>query len=79
MSTNEPSPVRPGYQTSEFWTTLLSQVVVLLGVLQVLRPGDVNTLQDALGQCVVGASLFLSNAWVVVNYVRSRTALKQGV
>jgi hypothetical protein len=68
---------KPGYRTSEFWATALSQLLALLALLGVVRRDDLATLQDALGQCAAAAAVFLTNAWVVVQYIRSRTLLKQ--
>ena len=39
--------------------------------------GDLPTLQDAVGKCLAPAAVFVTNAWVVVRYVQSRTRLKQ--
>lgn len=75
---SELNPARPGYQTTEFWTTATSQVLVLLGVLRLVPTQDVPTLQEAVAQAIIAISLFLTNAWVVVRYIQSRTALKQG-
>lgn len=71
------NPPAPGYRTTEFWTTIFTQLLAFLGVLRVIPTTDVPTLQDAVTQCVLAATLFISNAWVVVRYIQSRTALKQ--
>ena len=67
---------KPGFQTSEFWATALSQLLALLALVGLIGRGDLATLQDAVGKCVAAAALFAANAWVVVQYIRSRTHLK---
>ncbi len=68
---------KPGYKTSEFWATLAGQLLTLLALAGLIAPGDLGSLQDAVGKCITAAALFLTNAWVVVSYIRSRTQLKQ--
>lgn len=67
---------KPGWKTTEFYVALISQAVALLVVLGFLSDQDARTLEAALTQCVTAVFLFLGNAWVVVNYVRGRVALK---
>jgi hypothetical protein len=76
---SQTDPLKPGYQTTEFWMAATSQILVLFGVLRVLPTQDVAVLQDAVAQCVLAVSLFLSNAWVVVRYIQGRTTLKQTI
>jgi hypothetical protein len=68
--------MRPGYRTTEFWTTLISQGLALLTIVGLLTAKEASTLQDALGQCVAAVFLFLTNGWVVVRYIQARVAVK---
>lgn len=67
---------RPGIRTTEFWATLISQLLALMALAGVVNAADAATLSDALVKCVGAAGVFLANAWVVVRYIQSRTALK---
>jgi hypothetical protein len=68
---------KPGFQTTEFWATLASQLLALLALAGLIGAGDLAPLQDAVGKCVAAAAVFATNAWVVVRYVQRRTHLKQ--
>jgi hypothetical protein len=67
---------KPGYQTTEWWTTLTSQVLALLVVLHVLTARDASTLQDSITTIIGAAFLLFSNAWIVVRYIQGRVHLK---
>src|SRR3989440_12781344 len=71
-------PTRPGYQTTEFWTAFTGQLLALLTILGILQGPEAVTLQAAVSKCVAATCMLLSNAWVVVRYIPSRTALNQG-
>jgi hypothetical protein len=70
---------RPGIKTTEFWAAAVSQLLALLALMGLIERADVGPLQDAIGKCVAAAAVFAANAWVVVQYIRSRTHLKQPV
>lgn len=70
--------MKPGYQTTEFWVTLLSQALSVLVLLRVITPQDETTLGSALGNAVAAIFALLASAKVVGDYLRSRTSLKQG-
>jgi hypothetical protein len=42
----------------------------------VINAGDQAQLEDAFSKCVAGVALVLSNAWIIVTYIRGRTSLK---
>ncbi|MFO0809068.1 MAG: hypothetical protein U0746_10625 [Gemmataceae bacterium] len=69
--------IRSGFRTSEFWTTAASQLLALLALIGLVKSDDVPGLQDAMAKCIAAAFVFAANAWVVIEYVRSRTFLKQ--
>jgi hypothetical protein len=69
---------KPGWRTSEFWTTLISQALALLTLTGLVTSRDADTLQGALGQCVAAVFLLLANGWVVVRYIQARVAVKTG-
>jgi hypothetical protein len=68
---------RSGIKTTEFWATALSQLLTLLALVGLVGQADLAGLQDALGKCVAAAAVFVTNAWIVVRYIQSRTHLKQ--
>ena len=69
--------IKPGWQTSEFWTTLIGQSLSLLTIMGVVHVSDAATLQDAASKCVAAIFVIAANALVVISYIRSRTMLKQ--
>ena len=67
--------MKPAWQTTEFWTSLIAQIVGIL----VLTGGIASTDADhikTLGQEVVGGIIALVS---LLQYVKSRTVLKQTV
>jgi hypothetical protein len=71
------NPLRPGWQTSEFWIVLVNQMLALLVLAGVLAPADRDQLGPALGNVVVAVFTLLGSAAVVWKYIHARTALKQ--
>lgn len=69
---------KAGYRTTEFATVLASLVVTVLVLAGVVQAGDEPRLQDALVQIVLAIGSLLSNAAIIVAYIRSRTELKRG-
>jgi hypothetical protein len=69
---------KPGWQTTEWWTTTISQLLALLTVFGILAPTDAHTLEGALAKIVAAAFLLATNAWIVVHYIKGRVALKMG-
>jgi hypothetical protein len=68
---------RSGIKTTEFWTTAVSQLLTVLALVGLIGQTDLPGLQDALGKCVAAAAVFVTNAWVIVRYIQSRTQVKQ--
>lgn len=69
---------KAGYRTTEFATVLASLVVTVLVLAGVVDAGDEARLQDALVEIVLAIGSLLSNAAIIVAYIRSRTELKRG-
>ena len=69
-------PKRSGIFTTEFWTTLVAQVLPVLVTTGVIGPGDVSTLEGATTKVVTSVGAMLAGAWVIVRYIQSRTELK---
>lgn len=69
--------MKSGYRTTEFATvvaTLLVSVLVLCGA---IGPGEEEEARGMIEELVLAVGTLLTNAAVVVSYVRSRTALKR--
>lgn len=69
----------PGYKTSELWATVGTVVSTLLtaGVVAgFITPVDAKTLTDAVGAAITAGAAFATNAYVIVQYISHRTALK---
>lgn len=81
--TDVPAPeVKPGYITTEFWTTLaalVGNVIVVLTVLGRISPEQAKQLSSAFTDLYTTIPLLLTNAWMLWHYVSSRTSLKQTV
>jgi hypothetical protein len=69
---------KPGWKTTEWWTTSISQLLALLTVFGVLTPTDAHSLEEALAKIVAATFLLATNAWIVVQYIKGRVALKMG-
>jgi len=69
---------KPGWKTTEWWTTSISQLMALLTVFGVLTPTDAHSLEEALAKIVAATFLLATNAWIVVQYIKGRVALKIG-
>ena len=70
--------LKPGWKTTEFWSTLLAQVFAILALLGLVNGKEAATLQESANQVVAALVLFLTNAGVVVYYVNTRFHLKGG-
>jgi len=68
--------MKPGWQTTEFWTTILAQVLALAALLGLITSSDSALLGDALGKCVTAVVMLLANASLVGKYVQGRLDLK---
>lgn len=64
--------LKPGYKTSEFWVTMVAQVVGLLTAMGVVSPAHTSDLSMAINT-VIGALLALLPAMA---YIFNRTWLK---
>jgi hypothetical protein len=67
----------PGYQTTEFWLTLVTKLVALAVTLGVLTAAQGEAWQTALGQLIMGAFAVASIVGLAKQYRIERTTLKQ--
>lgn len=76
----DPTPVKPGYLTTEFWTTLatfVGNLIVVLTVLGRLSPEQAKKLTESANVLWTVLPVLLANAWMLWNYVTNRTVIKQ--
>lgn len=69
--------MKPGYKTSEFYLTIIAQVLSLLAVVGVINAGDVQPMYQVIGEMIAAGVVVLAGAWQVVSYIKSRTELKK--
>lgn len=70
--------MKAGYRTTEFAAVLASLVVTVLVLAGVVNAEEEAEVHDALVQIVLAVGSLLSNAAIIVAYIRSRTMLKTG-
>jgi len=73
-----PTPLKPGWKTTEFWSTVFAQVFAVLALLGLVNGQEAATLQESANQMVAALVLFLTHAGVVLYYVKTRFHLKGG-
>jgi len=73
---SEPDLVKPGYETSEFWITLVATIVpnliTLLTIFKVVPNEIASTLSTALVAVIGGIITII----VAIRYIQSRTEVK---
>ena len=80
MSPLPPSlPLRPGWQSSEFYATVVSQLLSLLVIGGVITTNDRVTVEGAAVTGIAALIALISSAKIVCNYIASRSQLKQQV
>lgn len=70
------SDTQKGWKTSEFWATLLKLCIAVGITLGVISAADATKLEGALTNVITAVFMFLANAYVVAEYVKSRTTVK---
>lgn len=68
--------MKPGWQSSEFWITLLGQLLTLLVLTGTVSIGDKDKLETAVTNMVTAIFTIISSGVIVVRYIRSRSELK---
>ena len=70
--------LKPGWKTTEFWSTVFAQVFAVLALLGLVNARETATLQDAANHVAEALVLFGANAAVVLYYIKTRFHLKGG-
>jgi len=78
---NEPtpsSPVKPGWQTTEFYQTLIVQGLAILTIFGVVSPADAGGIGGTLASMVQNCVAIIIAGGTVVHYITSRANAKAG-
>lgn len=71
------SPVKPGWQTTEFWQTIIVQGLAFATIVGVVSPADSAGLGSGLASMVQNVVALLIAGGTVVQYISSRTKVKE--
>lgn len=69
-------PLRPGWQTTEAWLTLLGVVMSALVAFHVTSSADAASLTDSISKIITSLFAIIASASMVIHYVEGRVALK---
>ena len=72
--------VKPGILTTEFWITLISQIIGLLVITGKLKPDEGQAVVDGLNMIVKGVVDLIAALYMIytaVTYIRGRIHLKE--
>lgn len=68
--------MKPGWKTTEFWMTLLTQLVGLLVILGVISTQDRASIEGALSSAITAVVTLIAQVSVLWKYIQDRTQLK---
>ena len=68
--------MKPGIYTTEFWISLIGNVLAFAVALGVVTTSDKSTLEGALTTIVMGVPAIIGAVMVIVTYVRGRIQVK---
>lgn len=69
--------MKPGYKTTEFYLTIIGQVLSLLAIVGIISASDVQPMYQIIGEMIAAGVVVVAGAWQVVSYIKSRTELKK--
>jgi len=73
-----PTQIKPGYKTTEFWTTLVFQGLSLAVIFGVITSTDSVGLGSTLVKMIENVMALIVAGSAVMHYISSRTAVKGG-
>ena len=68
--------MKPGWQTTEFYITLVAQILPFLVLFKVVPADDAQTLQDTIGHAIMAVGAFAAAGASLWKYIQSRTDQK---
>jgi hypothetical protein len=71
-----PTPVKPGWQTTEFYQTLIVQALAFLTIFGVLSPADATGIGGTLASMVQNSVALIIAGGTVIHYITSRAKAK---
>jgi hypothetical protein len=74
--TPPPAPVRPGWQTTEFWLTFGKTAVAVAIAFGAVSADDRDHIETAVLHGIEAVAALVVAAWVVISYTRERTTVK---
>lgn len=69
-------PIKPGWQTTEFWTTMVTQGISVLVIVGLVNSSESSTLADSLTKMITALFSLLVSSSTVLNYIKARVAVK---
>lgn len=69
-------PIKPGWQTTEFWTTMVTQGISVLVIVGLVNSSESSTLADSLTKMITALFSLLVSGSTVLNYIKARVAVK---
>jgi hypothetical protein len=69
-------PIKPGWQTTEFWTTMVVQGISLAVIVGLVNSSESATLTDSLTKMVTAIFSLLVSSSTVLNYIKARVTVK---
>lgn len=78
MPNPTPAPLKPGYQTTEFWTTLAQTLVsAVISIMTLLNPTLAANLSANSAAMAIVLAWILASVASVLRYTAARTDLKR--
>ena len=68
--------MKSGYLTTEFWITLVAQILPFLVLFKLVPATDAQSLQDTVGQAITAVGAFAAAGAVLWKYIQSRNEQK---
>ena len=72
------SPVKPGWQTTEFYQTLIVQWLAILTIFGVVSPADAGGIGGTLASMVQNCVAIIIAGGTVIHYITARAKAKAG-
>lgn len=73
---NPPTTPKPGVKTTEFWATLISQVIAVLVLLGTVTPDAAKSIERALIDMAGAVITIFVSGGILRSYIRDRFNLK---
>ena len=68
--------MKPGWQTTEFWITLIKQVLPFLVLLGVFTLADTTKIEGAITSAIMSIGALIASSMDLWQYIKSRTEQK---